>query len=139
MLEITKEKEPEEYFMVTLDFSSAQNRQAAQDQSLGDDGSIKASNIDKVMFELYGDPRVDPIYGSLGGDMHTKTLYDFFVSPSKEKVLEVIDDTTGKEYLIGLDMYMYVDRSDGQKNVLVKGRDLKPDDIIIGYEDKRNK
>jgi hypothetical protein len=137
MLEISHEKEPEEYFLVTLDFASAQNRQASQDQILNKNG------IDDVMYQLYGEPTPQhPKYGTLGGDMHTLTLFDTFVKTQKLNSIEVHDDITGKDWLFAEGMEVYVKRFENGKlndHLLIKIEDLKKDDEIVDYEKKRDK
>jgi hypothetical protein len=131
-LAITREKEPEEYYLVTMDVASAQNREAGIDQILNENG------IDEIMYELYGSPTPEhPNYGSLYGDMHSVTAFENLSAPVKAQVYEIHDDTTGKDWLCYQGSELWVKR-DG-KEIRVYVEDVKETDEIISYEETRDK
>ena len=129
---ISTEKEPEEYYLVSLDLASAQIREASIDQHLNQNG------IDEVMYELYGTPDDDhPQYGSLFADMHSVTAYNTFVKTVNQHVFDVHDDVTGVDYLCYPGSELWVNRAGEKMRIYVE--DLQPTDTIEGYEVTRDK
>jgi hypothetical protein len=132
--EVTKEKGPEEYYLVTADVASAQNREAGIDQILNQKG------IDDVMYQLYGSPSDEhPDYGSLFGDMHSVTAYETFVRTVNAEVIEIHDDSTGKDWLCYQGSELWVKRQGQKDNLRIYVEDLKDTDEIIDYEYTRDK
>lgn len=117
------------YRLCTIDFGSLQCRLATIDTARNEAG------IDPMLFELYKD-------GSpLGADMHTVTAYNVFCEPTNRTVLEVLDEATGKTWIIGPDQKIMVGLRAGtvlkpgyeQTYEVIFGRDLKTTDTILDY------
>jgi hypothetical protein len=80
------------------------------------------------MYQLYGKPTPEhPNWGSLGGDMHTLTMFQSFVQPVGMQVVEVNDGD--KDYLFYETGKVLVERNGSQIEVMAK--DLQDSDKII--------
>jgi len=106
-------KDPEKYYLSTLDYASLQIRLAAIDTNLNEGGR------DENLYNVYLDP-------SMGGDMHSRTGFSVFAE-GQEFGLDMVDvtDSTGvTKTFFGGEFLKTKNRG------VIQARDLKQDDVI---------
>lgn len=116
-----KEAGKRSYYMMTQDAASLEARICTADTALNKDG------IDPVLAEVY---RPGSEYGE---DLHSITSFNTFAKYINLEINEVLDEDSGKTFLVLDNQSIKIKRDN--KEITVLGKDLLETDSIIDYID----